>query len=67
MKITDETQVFNTRLLEAECPGCKKTMRFEKPGYLKVNIESEGKIPLKNWFTITSTCKNPLCEWSKIQ
>ena len=52
------------------CPCCN-TNSFEFTKNINsgiiANIESEGKVPINNFWELLSTCENPLCEWSKVK
>ena len=52
------------------CPCCEKGefefINTEMNGIL-VNVESKGRVRIKDFWIPSRVCNNPLCEWSKIK
>lgn len=50
--------------------ACGKQVIFAKKGKdygIKVNCESLGEVHIPKMFHLFRSCKNPLCEWSKVE
>lgn len=53
------------------CPKCKKGyIEFGRNEYdngvIIVNCETLGKVCIPSLFNLKSSCRNPVCEWSKV-
>lgn len=53
--------------VDLKCPICKSKIEFKNKHRIKVNIESEGYVKMSSSWLETEGCKNPMCEWSKVQ
>jgi hypothetical protein len=55
---------------EGKCPKCGigefQFINTEENGIF-VNVESKGKVRIKDFWIPSRVCDNPLCEWSKIK
>jgi hypothetical protein len=49
------------------CSCGKSLLEFDSTDIIDVNIESKGIVQCNNFFKLSFSCKNPLCEWSKIK
>jgi len=54
-------------IYHSSCPCCGSQIHWVKHGSLDVNVHSRNPITVENFFTLERGCKNPLCEWSKVQ
>jgi len=67
-KKTDELRV--SWIKTYKCPCCSvgifEFINTEHNGIL-VNIESKGKVYIKDFWVPSQVCNNPMCKWSKVK
>ena len=60
----------NSSFFSMKCPSCKSKIVFHgmAKGYgIKVNCESKGEVHVPGMTHLWKACRNPLCEWSKVE